>query len=495
MSIIESQQELTQLIVVHNRQREQDFTNKANSLILMTICREDNSKRRLQKIRSFSHVQSEKLCEQKSTIYWQIKLDAQQAHCEHLEHSLAKTIKKKKSQEHRITTLRTQKSQRLIKYEVLQKKHTSLFESYHIIFEQLFRVKENFWIMTRVRSHKKDEEKTFVEIKMSSNSTHTMTIRNDRNHVQDEITFKDRIFELNHVFDHFFFNAFVFEIINLTIAIALNDQNVCVIVDEQSNIDKIYIMFNDLHVVVISIITQIFFEMTTLKDREWTCCVICSILKNYFEKLRNLLFKNSQSYQSKIEVKVTQRKILVKSFTHRFVDSIEELLSLLKLTCENRRNRRTHKNNVSSREHLVCTLKLSRALSKAKTLVFKLCLIDFANSERWNFNFEKIIYNQETRFINANRSELRQIIKDYETSKLTFATIKMIKICWMNVLITNYVNNEQLTKLLYECFISNFKIVFIVHLSSYLTNEKMTLQILIFAKEMSNKSSITKSSF
>lgn len=150
----------------------------------------------------------------------------------------------------------------------------------------------------------------------------------------------------------------------------------------------------------------------------------CSILKIYQNILRNLLNENSQTFFANIEIKLTQKKVVIKSFINHSINTTKNIIILFVKTFEKREIAK-EMTITCFRVIISCAFYNFLDIRQKKHIFSKFCLIDLKNNERYDFD-ENDFRNHEIIEINVNRFEIREIIKQFETTKLFLNVNKII---------------------------------------------------------------------
>ncbi|KAL3060319.1 hypothetical protein OYC64_014810 [Pagothenia borchgrevinki] len=254
------------------------------------------------------------------------------------------------------------------------RKEVALRRKYH---EQLVELKGNIRVLCRVKPVLKEdqhEEGQSVVVTTDPNNESSLNVLNKG---------KDRIFELDKVFHPQATQEEVFQEIEPLVTSCIDGYHVCIFAYGQTGSGKTYTMEGSVENPGINqrALKHLFSEIEERKDM-WTYTVTVSSVEIYNEVLRDLLSKDGEKLDIKINPDGTGqlhvpglRVIEVKSFQH-----------IKKILAKARRNRitfGTQMNQHSSRSHaLLCVTVQGTDLATGSKTTGKLNLVDLAGSER-----------------------------------------------------------------------------------------------------------------
>ncbi|KAK1896130.1 Kinesin-like protein KIFC3 [Dissostichus eleginoides] len=254
------------------------------------------------------------------------------------------------------------------------RKEVALRRKYH---EQLVELKGNIRVLCRVKPVLKEdqhEEGQSVVVTTDPNNESSLNVLNKG---------KDRIFELDKVFHPHATQEEVFQEIEPLVTSCIDGYHVCIFAYGQTGSGKTYTMEGSVENPGINqrALKHLFSEIEERKDM-WTYTVTVSSVEIYNEVLRDLLSKDGEKLDIKINPDGTGqlhvpglRVIEVKSFQH-----------IKKILAKARRNRitfGTRMNQHSSRSHaLLCVTVQGTDLATGSKTTGKLNLVDLAGSER-----------------------------------------------------------------------------------------------------------------
>ncbi|XP_010773264.1 kinesin-like protein KIFC3 [Notothenia coriiceps] len=254
------------------------------------------------------------------------------------------------------------------------RKEVALRRKYH---EQLVELKGNIRVLCRVKPVLKEdqhEEGQSVVVTTDPNNESSLNVLNKG---------KDRIFELDKVFHPQATQEEVFQEIEPLVTSCIDGYHVCIFAYGQTGSGKTYTMEGSVENPGINqrALKHLFSEIEERKDM-WTYTVTVSSVEIYNEVLRDLLSKDGEKLDIKINPDGTGqlhvpglRVIEVKSFQH-----------IKKILAKARRNRitfGTQMNQHSSRSHaLLCVTVQGTDLATGSKTTGRLNLVDLAGSER-----------------------------------------------------------------------------------------------------------------
>lgn len=153
--------------------------------------------------------------------------------------------------------------------------------------------------------------------------------------------------------------------------------------------------------------------------------VECSFFEVYCEQMRDLLKPGNSRLQVKEN---TQKGFFVEGLTHKPVNSVNEVLQVLRAGLRQRAAANTRLNHHSSRSHAIFTLRVQQRTPEGLTRNGKLTLVDLAGSEKVNKSGSDGEMLEEAKKINSSLSVLGHVIDalaerrphvPYRDSKLT----------------------------------------------------------------------------
>ncbi|XP_072316220.1 kinesin-like protein KIFC3 [Eucyclogobius newberryi] len=339
------------------------------------------------------------------------------------------------------------------------RKEVALRRKYH---EQLVELKGNIRVLCRVKPVLKEdqhEEGQSVVVTPDPNNESSLTVVNKG---------KGRIFELDKVFQPQVTQEEVFQEIEPLVTSGIDGYHVCIFAYGQTGSGKTYTMEGSVENPGINqrALKQLF---TVIEDRKdmWTYSVTVSSVEIYNEVLRDLLSKDGEKLDIKINPDGTGqlhvpglRVIEVRNFQH-----------IKKILATARRNRitfGTQMNQHSSRSHaLLCVTVEGIDLATGSKTTGKLNLVDLAGSERvWKSGAEGERL-KEAQNINRSLLALGDVIQALR-ARQTHIPFR----------------NSRLTYLLQDSLGKGSKTVMVVQVSALESNLGETLCSLKFAQRV-----------
>ncbi|XP_030014464.1 kinesin-like protein KIFC3 isoform X2 [Sphaeramia orbicularis] len=339
------------------------------------------------------------------------------------------------------------------------RKEVALRRKYH---EQLVELKGNIRVLCRVKPVLKEdqhEEGQSVVVTTDPNNESSLSVMSKG---------KDRIFELDKVFHPQATQEEVFQEIEPLVTSCIDGYHVCIFAYGQTGSGKTYTMEGSVENPGINqrALKQLFNVIEERKDM-WTYTVTVSSVEIYNEVLRDLLSKDGEKLDIKINPDGTGqlhvpglRVIEVKSFQH-----------IKKILATARRNRitfGTQMNQHSSRSHaLLCITVEGTDLASGSKTTGKLNLVDLAGSERvWKSGAEGERL-KEAQNINRSLLSLGDVIQALR-ARQTHIPFR----------------NSRLTYLLQDSLGKGSKTVMVVQVSALESNVGETLCSLKFAQRV-----------
>ncbi|KAJ0000347.1 hypothetical protein NQD34_012189 [Periophthalmus magnuspinnatus] len=339
------------------------------------------------------------------------------------------------------------------------RKEVALRRKYH---EQLVELKGNIRVLCRVKPVLKEdqhEEGQSVVVTPDPNNESSLTILNKG---------KDRIFELDKVFQPQATQEEVFQEIEPLVTSCIDGYHVCIFAYGQTGSGKTYTMEGSVENPGINkrALKQLFNVIEDRKDM-WSYSVTVSSVEIYNEVLRDLLSKDGEKLDIKINPDGTGqlhvpglRVIEVRNFQH-----------IKKILATARRNRvtfGTQMNQHSSRSHaLLCVTVEGIDLATGSKTTGKLNLVDLAGSERvWKSGAEGERL-KEAQNINRSLLALGDVIQALR-ARQTHIPFR----------------NSRLTYLLQDSLGKGSKTVMVVQVSALESNLGETLCSLKFAQRV-----------
>lgn len=339
------------------------------------------------------------------------------------------------------------------------RKEVALRRKYH---EQLVELKGNIRVLCRVKPVLKEdqhEEGQSVVVTTDPNNESSLSVMSKG---------KDRIFELDKVFHPQATQEEVFQEIEPLVTSCIDGYHVCIFAYGQTGSGKTYTMEGSVENPGINqrALKQLFSVIEERKDM-WTYTVTVSSVEIYNEVLRDLLSKDGEKLDIKINPDGTGqlhvpglRVIEVKSFQH-----------IKKILATARRNRitfGTQMNQHSSRSHaLLCITVEGTDLASGSKTTGKLNLVDLAGSERvWKSGAEGERL-KEAQNINRSLLALGDVIQALR-ARQTHIPFR----------------NSRLTYLLQDSLGKGSKTVMVVQVSALESNVGETLCSLKFAQRV-----------
>ncbi|XP_034553921.1 kinesin-like protein KIFC3 [Notolabrus celidotus] len=339
------------------------------------------------------------------------------------------------------------------------RKEVALRRKYH---EQLVELKGNIRVLCRVKPVLKEdqrEEGQSVVVTTDPNNESSLNILNKG---------KDRIFELDKVFQPQATQEEVFQEIEPLVTSCIDGYHVCIFAYGQTGSGKTYTMEGSVENPGINkrALKQLFNVIEERKDMWSYSVTVCSV-EIYNEVLRDLLSKDGEKLDIKINPDGTGqlhvpglRVIEVKSFQH-----------IKKILAQARRNRitfGTQMNQHSSRSHaLLCITVQGTDLASGSKTTGKLNLVDLAGSERvWKSGAEGERL-KEAQNINRSLLALGDVIQALR-ARQTHIPFR----------------NSRLTYLLQDSLGKGSKTVMVVQVSALESNMGETLCSLKFAQRV-----------
>ncbi|KAK2910304.1 kinesin-like protein KIFC3 [Channa argus] len=339
------------------------------------------------------------------------------------------------------------------------RKEVALRRKYH---EQLVELKGNIRVLCRVKPvlrEDQDEAGQSVVVTTDPHNESLLTVLSKG---------KSRIFELDKVFHPQATQEEIFQEIEPLVTSCIDGYHVCIFAYGQTGSGKTYTMEGSVEHPGINqrALKHLFIEIEERKDM-WTYTVTVSSVEIYNEVLRDLLSKDGEKLDIKINPNGTGqlhvpglRVIEVKSFQH-----------IKKILATARRNRitfGTQMNQHSSRSHaLLCITVQGTDLATGSKTTGKLNLVDLAGSERvWKSGAEGERL-KEAQNINRSLLALGDVIQALR-ARQTHIPFR----------------NSRLTYLLQDSLGKGSKTVMVVQVSALESNVGETLCSLKFAQRV-----------
>uniref|UniRef100_A0A8C4T5Y6 Kinesin motor domain-containing protein n=1 Tax=Erpetoichthys calabaricus TaxID=27687 RepID=A0A8C4T5Y6_ERPCA len=276
-------------------------------------------------------------------------------------------------------------------------------------------------------------------------------------------------FSFDRVFPHRSSQQEVFEEISLLVQSALDGYNVCIFAYGQTGSGKTYTMEgpaqlqDDTMGIIPRAVHQVFNSAVELKDQGWkgrSYTFTASFLEIYDETIRDLLVNKTVKKMEHEIKRPTSNAVHVSNLKYLNVETVEEVLSLIKVAKQNRATAHTKMNDQSSRSHSVFQLKIE-GLNKKGNLTSTLTLIDLVGSERIDKS-ESRDRLKETKAINCSLSNLGGVFialanKDtfvpYRNSKLTYLLLMFVNISPKNSSFGESLNSLRFASKVNKCVI------------------------------------------
>ena len=374
-------------------------------------------------------------------------------------------------------------------YNRVNKTVTEYWESYNKIFEELFKVKSKVWVMTRIRALTKIEsaaKKSLVNITFFFMKTMTLQLHNDKKDIYDMFSIDIKEYVFDNLFHRFISNQAVLQKIMSLISVMLKETNACIIVDEQSDTNKFYTMFNASNALTIFAADRITSHVLTTSadnsDSKATHSYVhFFVLKVYKNIIRDLLLKDS--FKSAIRLLHDDVDTKIFDATTLNIESLDEFRFVLSQTCIKRIIKSMKKNRFSSRDYLVCTFIVcisSRECDHSST--YKLHLVDLIDSERSSQNSSDSNLVKKFICINRSRTDLYRSMINLKTSSSCREETSISKenqLCQ-----TSMLTILQLIDILRLCLVRCAKFLILVHLSPFLENFEITTDTLKYSNEV-----------
>ncbi|XP_039624903.1 kinesin-like protein KIFC1 [Polypterus senegalus] len=309
------------------------------------------------------------------------------------------------------------------------------------LHNQILELKGNIRVFCRVRPLLSSDHADKIEhVQFPNNDEKSILLaRTEESHIgrdgKDQLKYN---FSFDRVFPPYSSQQEVFEEISLLVQSALDGYNVCIFAYGQTGSGKTYTMEgpdqlqDDTMGMIPRAVHQVFNSAEELKDQGWTYKFTASFLEIYNETIRDLLV-NKTAKKMEHEIKrpaSNSTAIYVSNLKYLNVETVEEVLSLIKVAKQNRATARTMMNDQSSRSHSVFQLKIE-GVNEVRNITCNstLSLIDLAGSERIDKSQSQGDRLKETKAINCSLSNLGSVFialankenfVPYRNSKLTF---------------------------------------------------------------------------
>uniref|UniRef100_A0A8C4RHQ7 Kinesin-like protein n=1 Tax=Erpetoichthys calabaricus TaxID=27687 RepID=A0A8C4RHQ7_ERPCA len=310
------------------------------------------------------------------------------------------------------------------------------------LHNQILELKGNIRVFCRVRPLlPSDHADNIQHVQFPNNDEKSILLaRTEESHIgRDSKDHLKYMFSFDRVFPPCSSQQEVFEEISLLVQSALDGYNVCIFAYGQTGSGKTYTMEgpdqlqDDTMGMIPRAVHQVFNSAEELKDQGWTYKFTASFLEIYNETIRDLLV-NKTVKKMEHEIKrpaSNSTAVYVSNLKYLNVETVEEVLSLIKVAKQNRATARTMMNDQSSRSHSVFQLKIEGVNEVRNNITCNstLSLIDLAGSERIDKSQSQGDRLKETKAINCSLSNLGSVFialanKDnfvpYRNSKLTF---------------------------------------------------------------------------
>jgi len=159
----------------------------------------------------------------------------------------------------------------------------------------------------------------------------------------------------------------------------------------------------------------IFNEINRLSEKGYKFNPSFSAIEIYNEELRDMLISEfSENSESTISLSSTKEGTEIKGLIEKQVNSIEDIINLIKIASSNRKTGKTAMNERSSRSHSIYRIKLIGEKPGSKTkLTGLLNIVDLAGSERASKDAivsKNEILMKEAKFINQSLTTLGRVL-------------------------------------------------------------------------------------
>ncbi|XP_051791541.1 carboxy-terminal kinesin 2-like [Erpetoichthys calabaricus] len=263
----------------------------------------------------------------------------------------------------------------------------------------------------------------------------------------------------------------VFEEISLLVQSALDGYNVCIFAYGQTGSGKTYTMEgpaqlqDDTMGIIPRAVHQVFNSAVELKDQGWQYTFTASFLEIYDETIRDLLVNKTVKKMEHEIKRPTSNAVHVSNLKYLNVETVEEVMSLIKVAKQNRATAHTKMNDQSSRSHSVFQLKIE-GLNKKGNITSTLTLIDLVGSER------------------IDKSESRDRLKETKAINCSLSNLGGVFIALANKDTFVPYRNSKLTYLLQNCLGGNKKVLMFVNISPKNSSFGESLNSLRFASKV-----------
>ncbi|XP_051775677.1 carboxy-terminal kinesin 2-like isoform X2 [Erpetoichthys calabaricus] len=339
------------------------------------------------------------------------------------------------------------------------------------LHNQILELKGNIRVFCRVRPLlPSDHAENLEHVQFPNDEKSILLARTEESHSgresKDQRKYK---FNFDRVFPPRSSQQEVFQEISLLVQSALDGYNVCIFTYGQTGSGKTYTMegpdpLDDTMGIIPRAVHQVFNSAVELKDQGWKYTFTASFLEIYNETIRDLLVDKTIKKEHKIK-RPTSNAVHVTNRKYVNVETVEEVLSLIKIAKQNRATACTRMNESSSRSHSVFQLKIE-GLSKKGNITSTLSLIDLAGSER------------------INKSESRDRLKEKHAINSSLSNLGCVFIALANKDTFVPYRNSKLTYLLQNCLGGNSKTLMIVNISPKSDSFGESLNSLRFASKV-----------